>query len=138
MSEPTSAADTRAGEDLLAELTDDFLRRHRAGERPSMDEYAEKHPDFAEQIRDLFPAVIELEQPLGATGIEGGAGKRERLRLSLAKRHERARGAPLCLLKEKSALIEPDDPASRIDLASAAQRVAAEPGAHIEDVVAGP
>ena len=33
-----------------------------------MDEYAAKHPEFADRIRELFPAVIAMEQPgLGAT-----------------------------------------------------------------------
>ena len=40
MSEPTPDVETQPGDDLLAELADDFLRRHRAGERPSVDEYA--------------------------------------------------------------------------------------------------
>jgi serine/threonine protein kinase/tetratricopeptide (TPR) repeat protein len=63
MTEPTGAGDTRAGDDLLAELADDFLRRHRAGERPSVDDYAAKHPELAVRIRDVFPAMIALEQP---------------------------------------------------------------------------
>nr|MBA3482167.1 serine/threonine protein kinase [Pirellulales bacterium] len=68
MSESTSDLDTRPGDDLLAELTDDFLSRHRAGERPTPDEYAAEHPELASRIRELFPAVIVLEQPdRGAT-----------------------------------------------------------------------
>jgi hypothetical protein len=35
MSEPTSDLETQPGDDLLAKLADDFLRRHRGGERPS-------------------------------------------------------------------------------------------------------
>jgi WD40 repeat protein/serine/threonine protein kinase len=72
MSEPgpageTRAAQTQAGDDLLAELADDFLRRHRAGERPGMDQYCAKHPDLTGRIRELFPAMLAMEQPgLGA------------------------------------------------------------------------
>jgi tetratricopeptide (TPR) repeat protein/tRNA A-37 threonylcarbamoyl transferase component Bud32 len=67
MSEPIPAADTRADE-LLAELADDFLRRHRAGEHPSLDDYCTRHPGLAGRIRDLFPAALAMEQPgIGAT-----------------------------------------------------------------------
>ena len=47
MNEPTSAAESQAGDasdDLLADLADDYLRRHRAGERPTVAEYARRHP----------------------------------------------------------------------------------------------
>jgi serine/threonine protein kinase len=68
MSEPTPELNTHAGDDLLAELADDFLRRYRAGEHPSANDYAAKHPELADRIRDLFPAVIAMEQPgVGAT-----------------------------------------------------------------------
>ena len=63
MSEPTGAGDSQAGDDLLAALADDFLRRHRAGERPSAEEYASKHPELAGRIRALFPAMAAMEQP---------------------------------------------------------------------------
>ncbi len=66
MSEPTDALETESGDELLAELSEEFLRRYRAGEHPSVDEYASKHPEVADRIRDLFPAVILMEQP-GAT-----------------------------------------------------------------------
>jgi serine/threonine protein kinase/tetratricopeptide (TPR) repeat protein len=65
MSEPTPTMSTQGGggDDLLAQLADDYLRRHRAGERPSIDEYAKNHAELAERIRDLFPAVIAMERP---------------------------------------------------------------------------
>ena len=43
---------------LLAELAEDFAARHRRGERPSVEEYAQQHPTLAEQIRELFPAML--------------------------------------------------------------------------------
>ena len=63
MSEPTGAGHSQAGDDLLTALADDFLRRRRAGERPSPEEYASKHPELAGRIRALFPTMIALEQP---------------------------------------------------------------------------
>ena len=66
MSEFSSDLETHPGDDLLAELADDFVRRHRAGEQPSVDEYASKYPELADRIRDVFAALILMEQP-GAT-----------------------------------------------------------------------
>ena len=40
----------------LGRLVDDFLERQRRGERPTMREYLERHPDLARQIRSVFPA----------------------------------------------------------------------------------
>src|SRR6478672_8226148 len=72
MSESTPDFATQPGDELLLELADDYLRRYRAGEEPSVDEYAAKHPEFAERIRELFPAMIAMEQPaFGATAAMG-------------------------------------------------------------------
>jgi WD40 repeat protein/serine/threonine protein kinase len=47
---------------LLNRLADEFAERYRRGERPSLQEYADRHPDLAADIREFFPAVAELEQ----------------------------------------------------------------------------
>ena len=68
MSELSAARTTERDDDLLIDLADDFLCRYRAGEHPSVDEYATKHPELADRIRELFPAVMAMEQPvIGAT-----------------------------------------------------------------------
>ena len=51
----------------LDQLAEEFLARCRRGERPAVSEYAEKHPQLAEQIRDLFPALVAMED-LGSVG----------------------------------------------------------------------
>jgi hypothetical protein len=38
-----------------------FLGRLRSGDHPSITEYALRHPALAEEIRDLFPALVEME-----------------------------------------------------------------------------
>ncbi len=58
MSEPTSDRDPW---ELVAES---FLARYRAGERPSIEEYATRHPELADQIRRLMPALVRMEQDL--------------------------------------------------------------------------
>src|SRR4051794_4426059 len=45
----------------VEELAEAFLRRYRAGERPALTEYVAQHPELAEEIRDLFPALVLLE-----------------------------------------------------------------------------
>src|SRR3954451_12064779 len=47
--------------DLLDELADEFVRRWRGGERPPVEEYASRYPDLAGDIRELFPALLALE-----------------------------------------------------------------------------
>lgn len=47
---------------LLARLAEDFEERLRRGERPALAEYIARHPDLADDIRDLFPAMVQIEQ----------------------------------------------------------------------------
>jgi tetratricopeptide (TPR) repeat protein/tRNA A-37 threonylcarbamoyl transferase component Bud32 len=42
-------------------LAAEFVERYRRGERPSLSEYTARHPDQADQIRALFPAVVMME-----------------------------------------------------------------------------
>jgi serine/threonine protein kinase/tetratricopeptide (TPR) repeat protein len=46
----------------LVAVAESFLDRFRRGERPSVAEYADRHPELADQIRDLFPALVEVER----------------------------------------------------------------------------
>jgi WD40 repeat protein/serine/threonine protein kinase len=56
------ASDNSEGDVLLTRLADDFVARSRRGERPSLQEYVERYPELAADIRDLFPALVEIEQ----------------------------------------------------------------------------
>jgi tetratricopeptide (TPR) repeat protein len=47
---------------LVDRLAEDFARRWRAGECPSPDEYAARHPDHADEIRDVCSGVILMER----------------------------------------------------------------------------
>jgi serine/threonine protein kinase/WD40 repeat protein len=44
------------------QLAEAFVERYRRGERPSITEYVDKHPELAAQIRDLFPALVVMEE----------------------------------------------------------------------------
>ena len=58
MSEPIADRDPF---ELVAES---FLERFRAGERPGVEEYVARHPEMAEQLRELLPALVMVEQDL--------------------------------------------------------------------------
>jgi serine/threonine protein kinase/WD40 repeat protein len=55
-------SDSSADRDPLERLADEFVARYRRGERPSLTEYANRLPDRAAEVRDLFPALVEFEQ----------------------------------------------------------------------------
>ena len=42
----------------LEQLAEEFVERHRRGERPSLTEYCDRYPDLAQEIRQLFPALV--------------------------------------------------------------------------------
>ena len=54
------------------QLLESFLVRLRRGERPSLEEYVARCPDRADEIRELFPALIEMEQLKPAVAVETG------------------------------------------------------------------
>lgn len=43
-------------------LASDFLARYRDGERPTIEDYARRHPEYADSIRRMFPLVASLER----------------------------------------------------------------------------
>jgi len=61
----------------VEKLSEEFLERHRRGERPSVEEYAARYPDLADEIRDLFPALVMMEElkppTIDVTGAYDGA-----------------------------------------------------------------
>jgi serine/threonine protein kinase/tetratricopeptide (TPR) repeat protein len=48
--------------DLLDQLAEEFAERYRRGERPSVQEYIDRYPHLAEGIREILPAMVEVEQ----------------------------------------------------------------------------
>src|SRR6516164_9026878 len=58
MSTNTSSADYGRFE----ELAEEFAARFRRGERPSLQEYVDRYPDLADEIREYFPAMAQMEQ----------------------------------------------------------------------------
>jgi serine/threonine protein kinase/predicted Zn-dependent protease len=67
---PAAPSEDRDPIELLA---DSFIARFRSGERPSIDEYALKYPELAEEIRAILPALVELELNQTPDGSVTGA-----------------------------------------------------------------
>jgi WD40 repeat protein len=63
--------DSSAERNPVERLAEEFAERHRRGERPALTEYTAKYPQHAEEIRDLFPALVMMEQFKPATGATG-------------------------------------------------------------------
>src|SRR5262245_31565057 len=61
-------AETAPDRDPLDFLAEEFARRCRDGESPSVEEYAAKYPALAADIRLLLPAVAFLERGKQAAG----------------------------------------------------------------------
>jgi serine/threonine protein kinase/WD40 repeat protein len=74
--------------DPVEVLAEEFLERRRRGEVPSLQEYVERHPELAAEIREVFPALAlmadidpqsaELARSLdGQKALAGGLGLRQ-------------------------------------------------------------
>ena len=48
--------------DAVEVMAEEFVSRHRRGERPALSEYTSRLPARAAEIRELFPALIVMEQ----------------------------------------------------------------------------
>ncbi len=64
---------------------DEFLRFARAGDEPSIEDYANAHPELADEIRDVFPAVLMVEN----IGVPGSDSNREQPVPAVAEQPER-------------------------------------------------
>jgi eukaryotic-like serine/threonine-protein kinase len=71
----TDSSSDRNPVELLAE---EFIARKRRGEKPSLSDYTEKYPELAGDIRELFPALLMIEDlgdcSLSSTGPHAGGG----------------------------------------------------------------
>lgn len=69
-------ASTSLERDPVELLADDFAGRCRRGESPSIAAFAAEHPEYADRIERLFPAVAMLERLRGATRVARPADTR--------------------------------------------------------------
>jgi hypothetical protein len=57
----------------LDQLAEEFVERYRKGEHPPLSEYITRHPELANEIRDLFPGLVLMEGTRPETGEATGA-----------------------------------------------------------------
>jgi hypothetical protein len=68
----TSGSGSRSA--VVLELAEEFLDRYRKGERPPLKEYTDQHPELADEIREVFPALAMMENiALCNASLEGDA-----------------------------------------------------------------
>jgi WD40 repeat protein/Tfp pilus assembly protein PilF len=66
----STSSDARNPVEVLAE---DFLERKRRGEKPTLREYLDRHPDLGDEIRELFPALLMMDDLGDSTGATTGS-----------------------------------------------------------------
>ncbi len=49
-------------DEVLERLAAEFVERHRQGKHPPLSDYTDRYPDLAADIRDLFPALVQIEK----------------------------------------------------------------------------
>ena len=48
--------------EMVDVLASDFIARYRDGDRPTVEEYANRHPELSDSIRRMFPLVASIER----------------------------------------------------------------------------
>src|SRR5271165_3160120 len=66
----STSSDQRNPVEALAE---EFLDRKRQGEQPTLREYVDRYPELADDIRDLFPALLMMEDLGESSGGTSGS-----------------------------------------------------------------
>jgi serine/threonine protein kinase len=61
----------KSNSELVSELANEYLERRRRGENPEIEEYAERNPEFAAEIRDVFPMLQIIEKDAAEKELSG-------------------------------------------------------------------
>src|SRR5438132_6779459 len=57
--------------DPLGQIADEFVEAFRQGKRPSVEEFARRYPEHADDIRDMLPALVLMEKAKAADETSG-------------------------------------------------------------------
>src|SRR5829696_5635592 len=60
--------------EIVEQLAEEFVERFRRGERLALSDYTARYPEHAEQIRDLFPALVVMERIAPDSDSPGWSG----------------------------------------------------------------
>ncbi len=74
-------SDSKAERNPIDQLAEQFAERLRRGEHPALTEYVQQYPELADEIRELFPALVMMEQlkPTSTDLARAGGGQPERI-----------------------------------------------------------
>lgn len=61
----------KSNSELVSKLANEYLERRRRGEKPDVAEYAERYPEFAAEIRDVFPMLQIIEEDAAEKELSG-------------------------------------------------------------------
>src|SRR5207244_626703 len=53
--------DDLSAADPLGQIADEFVEAFRQGKRPSVEEFAKRYPEHADEIREMLPALVLME-----------------------------------------------------------------------------
>jgi serine/threonine protein kinase len=56
----------RSAADPLGQIADEFVAAFRQGQRPSVEEFAQRYPEHADEIREMLPALVLMEKAKSA------------------------------------------------------------------------
>ena len=65
----------RSPADPLGQTADEFVEAFRQGQRPSVEEFARRYPEHADDIREILPALVLMEQAKSAEDTPGTGAK---------------------------------------------------------------
>ena len=57
--------------DPLGAIADEFVEAFRQGKCPSVEEFARRYPEHADEIREMLPALVVMEQAKSAEDTPG-------------------------------------------------------------------
>ena len=57
--------------DPLGQIADEFVEAFRQGKRPSVEAFARRYPEHADEIREMLPALALMEQAKSADDAPG-------------------------------------------------------------------
>src|SRR5689334_9975318 len=63
--------DDQSAADPLGQIADEFVEVFRRGQRPSVEEFARRYPQHADEIRDILPALVLMEEAKSADDSPG-------------------------------------------------------------------
>jgi len=62
----------QSSRDPIEMLAEQFVQRYRQGERLTIEEFARQHAEYADDIRNLFPMLVDIEQLKGQDASQVG------------------------------------------------------------------